>query len=89
MNDWHRFNDQFRETPDERNERLRDNRLKRTLEGYRKLIADLSDALTDEGPDWSSEGLYGLRRRVANALSPAECPDWLNEYRDPLIVQSA
>ena len=88
MSDWHRFNDQFRETPSERNERLRDNRLKRTLEVYRKLIADLSDALTDEGPDWSNEGLHSLRCRVANALPPAECPDWLEEYRDSPIVQS-
>lgn len=89
MNDWQRFNDQFRESLAERNERLRDNRLKRTLEGYRKLIADLSSALTDEGPGWSNEGVHNLRCRVANALPPAECPDWLEAYRDPPIVRSA
>ena len=36
MSDWQRFNEQFRETPGERNERLRDNRLTRTLEHGRR-----------------------------------------------------
>lgn len=31
-NSWERFNDQFRETEEERNERLRDRRLRRAAE---------------------------------------------------------
>lgn len=89
MSDRHRFDDQFRETLVERNERLRDSRNKRALDACWKLIADLSGALTDEGPDWSTDGLHALRRRVANALPKDQCPDWLHEYRDPPIVQSA
>lgn len=53
----------------------------------RKLVVDLSDALTDEGPDWSQDGLDNLRRSVANALG-MECPEWLMTYRDPPVVQS-
>jgi len=85
---WQRFDDQFRETPEERNDRLRDSRNKRTITTLRKLVADLSDALTDEGSDWSNDGLDNLRRRVANALPPTECPDWLADYRDPPVVSS-
>lgn len=89
MNDFERFNGQFRETPNERHERQRDSRHLKTLGTLRKLIADLSDTLTDEGPgDWTEDGLYNLRRRVANALPASECPDWLNRYRDPPVVQS-
>lgn len=88
MSDWHRFNDQFRETPEERNDRLRESREKRTSATLRTLIRDLSDALTDEGGDWSTDGLINLRTRVANALPPTECPDWLKQYRDPPVVQS-
>lgn len=47
------------------------------------LVRDLSDALTDEGPDWSQTGLDNLRRRVALALPGDECPDWLHQYRSP------
>lgn len=81
-------NEQFREEPDERNERLRNARQRRSLETFWKLIADLSDALTEEGPNWSTEGLDNLRRRTANALPPDKCPDWLARYRDPPLVQS-
>ena len=83
-----RFDQQFRETPDERNERLRQRRYERTLLTLWTLIADLSDDLRDEGCDWSVDGLQGMRRRVANALPPDECPDWLEQYRDPPMVQS-
>lgn len=47
------------------------------IERLRNLIYDLSDALTDEGPDWSDEGLYNLRRRVAEELPEIE---WLQLY---------
>jgi hypothetical protein len=60
----------------------------RTMQIHWQLIAALSDALTDEGPDWSNNGLDSLRRRVANALPPDACPDWLEPYRDPPIVAS-
>lgn len=76
MSDWHRFNEQFRETSDER---------KRTLEANWNLIADLSACLTDEGADWSLEGLQNMRRRVANAVPDPICPDWLREFRDPPV----
>lgn len=88
MSDWHRFNDQFRETTSERNERLRDARHLRQVQALKKLVTDLSDALTDEGPDWSQDGLDNLRKRVANVLPPAECPAWLLPFRDPPVVQS-
>jgi hypothetical protein len=81
-------NEQFRENPDERNERLRESRHRRTLDVLWKLIADLSDSLTDEGTDYSPEGLDAIRRRVANALPPSTCPDWLRPYRDPAVIQS-
>lgn len=83
-----RFDQQFTETPDERNERLRERRDRRTIDTLHKLIADLSGGLTDEGPDWSNDGLDNLRRRVANALPPDRCPDWLARYRDPALVAS-
>lgn len=44
------------------------------------LVQRLSDALTDEGPDWSIEGLADLRRDVADALGAA-CPEWLIPFR--------
>jgi hypothetical protein len=86
--DWNEFNDQFRETPEERNERLRDSRFKRTIGALQQLIADMSDDLRDEGCDYSTEGLEAMRRRVANALPPDKCPDWLANYRDPAVVRS-
>jgi hypothetical protein len=46
-----------------------------------QLIAALSDALTDEGANWSNDGLDSLRSRVANVLPPDACPDWLLPYR--------
>lgn len=73
---------------DERNDALRLGRDQRAISALRTLVVALSDALTDEGPDWSSEGLDNLRRRVANAIPRDECPDWLREYRDPSAVQS-
>lgn len=45
------------------------------------LIADLSDALADEGPGWSNGSVDNLRRRTANVLPPPMCPDWLLPYR--------
>lgn len=88
MSDWNRFNDQFRETPDERNNRLRNARHRRTQEAHWKLIHDLSGFLCDEGMDLSNEGVDALRRRVANALPPVHCPDWLAPFRDPTVVAS-
>jgi hypothetical protein len=66
----------------------REARYLRTIVVLRRLIADLSEALTDEGGDWSPVGLDELRHRVGNALPPDECPDWLRHYRDPAVVQS-
>jgi hypothetical protein len=63
-------------------------RLKQTIETLQGLIAALSDGLTDEGADWSSDGLHNMRVRVANALPSDQCPDWLHEYRDPKMFQS-
>lgn len=83
-----RFDQQFRETPTERNERLRDGRHAQNIAILQQLIADLSDDLRDEGCDWSPDGLDALRRRVANALPLDKCPDWLNRFRDPPVVQS-
>lgn len=74
--------------PIDRNEGRREARDQRSIAGLQKLVADLSDALTDEGADWSNDGLDKLRSRVANALPPGVCPDWLDEYRDPPMVQS-
>lgn len=62
--------------------------LQRTIDKLWQLIADLSDALCDEGPDWSQEGLDSLRRRVGNALPETVRPTWLEQYRDPPLVQS-
>jgi hypothetical protein len=88
MSEFNRFNDQFRETTEERNDRLRRARNLRTMETLWTLIADLSDDLRDEGCDWSADGLEAMRRRCANALPKDKCPDWLEEYRDPPVVQS-
>jgi len=83
-----RFDQQFAETSDDRNERLRKARNQRQLEALWILIADLSGCLTDEGVDYSEEGLVEMRRRAANALPPNKCPEWLEKFRDPPIVQS-
>lgn len=88
MNGFDRFNEQFRETSGERNERLREGRHKRQAESLKMLVRDLSTFLTDEGWDPTNDGLHSLRRRVANALPKGECPEWLDEFRDPPIVQS-
>jgi hypothetical protein len=63
-------------------------RLKGTIHILQDLIAELSGGLADEGGQWSSVGLNNLRRRAANALPPDKCPDWLNDFRDPALVQS-
>jgi hypothetical protein len=63
-------------------------RYQRTLEYLWRLIGDLSDDLRDEGSDYSVDGLNAMRRRVANALPPDRLPDWLEQYRDPPMVQS-
>lgn len=47
-----------------------------------ELISDLSDALTDEGGNWSLQGLLNIRALVANTLPLEFCPDWLIQYRD-------
>lgn len=57
-------------------------------DGLQKLVYDLSDALTDEGPDWSQTGLGSLRRRVANALPPSMAEGWLDQYRDAPLVSA-
>ena len=55
----------------------------KVISTLKALVRDLSDALTDEGPDWSQAGLDNLRCRVAAALPGTQCPDWLHEYRCP------
>ena len=46
-----------------------------------KLLTDLTDALTDEGPaDWSQEGLDQMRRDVAASFPDGACPEWLAAY---------
>lgn len=79
--------DDLGRTIEERNIRLRQRRYERTLHTLWKLIADLSDDLRDEGCDWSVDGLQAMRRRVANALPPDECPEWLAPFRDLPMVQ--
>lgn len=76
------------ETPEERNRRIQITRAAQRLVTLYTLIADLSPSLADEDAQWSQEGLDGLRRRVANALPPPQCPDWLTRYRDPPVVRS-
>jgi len=84
-----RFDQQFRETEGGRNERLRETRFKRNIESFQRLIADLaSEALADEGPDWSQEGLDKLRVRVANAIPPDMLPECFAQWRDPPVVRS-
>ena len=69
-------------------ERLIEARNRAQQEGneLRRLVCTLSSHLTDEGDDYSTEGLDAMRRRVANALPRSECPDWLHEYRDADVV---
>jgi len=88
VSDWYRFNEQFRETPDERRERLTVSRLKQNIRYLQDIIETLSADLADEGPNWSAEGLEIIRRTVANALPEDRCPDWLKPFRDPKMVQS-
>ncbi len=83
-----RFDQQFAESTGERNERLRERRVHRYIEGLQQIIIDLSGHLTDEGDDWTHDGLDAMRRRVANALPPTRCPEWLAKYRDPAVVRS-
>lgn len=48
-----------------------------------QLVARLTDFLTDEGGgDLTGGALNELRRRCANAVPLAMCPDWLHDYRD-------
>ncbi|MGY3527301.1 hypothetical protein [Bradyrhizobium sp. USDA 4452] len=51
-----------------------------------QLVCDLSADLTDEGANYSTEGLQEMRRRVANALGREECPEWLHCYLDAEII---
>lgn len=69
------------ESPFERRQKI-------AQETLHKLIYDLSDALTDEGPDWSQDGLDSLRRRVVNALPPSMTEGWLDQYREAPMVRS-
>jgi flagellin-specific chaperone FliS len=82
-----RFDQQFAETPQERAESRTMQRFRQTIGKLQDLVADLSPALDDEGGDFSAEGLEALRRRIANALPPEKCPDWLVSYRDPAVVK--
>lgn len=88
MRDIRDFNDQFRETSEERNDRLRRKRHQRTVETLQTLVYDLSGMLADEGGDLTDAGLADLRRRVANALGP-NCPEWLERFRDPAVTGGA
>jgi len=82
-----RFDRQFAESPEERNERHRLRRQQANQEIIWKLIEDLSVSLADEGPDFTDQWLSDLRRRTANALPLHRCPDWLKQYRDPSLVR--
>ena len=88
MRDYRDFDAQFRETADERNERLREKRHKRTIETLQALIYDMSGMLADEFDYLTDEGITDLRRRTANALG-TKCPEWLERYRDPAITGGA
>lgn len=46
----------------------------------RELVVRLSGALTDEGSDWSAEGLENLRTDVASTLPSNMRPDWLAPF---------
>ncbi len=50
------------------------------IEQLEDLVIDLAASLTDEGPDWSFEGVASLRRRVASAIPDDERIDWLKPY---------
>ena len=54
--------------------------LRQTNEKLRALVTELSNALADEGPQWSDGSLDRLRREVAASLAPA-IPEWLLPYR--------
>ena len=60
MRDYRDFDEQFRETPAERNERLRESRHKRTIETLQALIYDMSGMLADEFDYLSDEGITDL-----------------------------
>lgn len=65
------------------------NALSRRVEEAEVLIADLSGDLTDEGANYSYGGLEMMRRRVANLLSEAKCPDWLLRYRHAALSEAS
>lgn len=88
MRDYRDFDEQFRETPGERNERLREKRLRASIETLQSLIYDMSGMLADEFDYLTDEGITDLRRRTANALG-TKCPEWLECYRDPAITGGA
>ena len=53
-------------------------RVNREVERRREaeaLVSELASALTDEGPDWSDQGLERLRRRVC-VIFPGDYPYW-------------
>src|SRR5690606_36541808 len=83
------MNDQFRETPAERNRRLRERRFRRSIETLQDLIADLTPHLSDEDVILTPDAVDALRSRCANALPPDKCPDWLQHYRDPPVTAGA
>jgi len=85
-----RFDQQFAKTTEERNSeywRRRARQHQRAIETLQHLIADMSSGLCDEGCDYSVDGLDQMRRRVANALPPTMCPEWLTKYRDPPLAR--
>lgn len=61
----------------------------RRMAGLHQLIADLAmEALSEEGPDWTDEGIAKMRKRVANAVPQSMLPDYFADYRDDSVVTS-
>lgn len=48
----------------------------------RHIFVALMDALTDEGGDWSNDGLQKLRVESAMVFTRELCPDWLIHFRN-------
>lgn len=75
MSEWEQFNDQFRETEDERNERLRDRRLRYDKERRTITTPDPRD------PDYTRVGMFILHncwrckdgREACVAGDPRQC----------------
>lgn len=67
-------------------EHLRPSMIAPTIPALQSLIARLADALADEGPGWSNDGVHSLRVDVAAALPDALLPDWLRTYRPTRLL---